>query len=192
MTDAYGQIQDANRATGLASYQAQMEALAKGGKSDKQAAADQQQLGQIDQTLFDMDRALGLLQEGGVTGPFDAFVADIFDRAAGSPDRASRLLLQKLRVDDAMLRVAQTKGAISNKEMELFLAPAPSLADQESVWIEWITARQEALRNVRSRLATGTGVAEPASKAQVDQFSQQGQGDFSLSDDDQALLNKYQ
>ena len=71
------------------------------------------------------------------------------------------------------------------------MASAPSLADQETVWIEWITARQEALRNVRSRLATGTGVAEPASKAQVDQFSQSGQGDFSLSQDDQALVNKY-
>lgn len=175
MTDVYGQIQDANRANGLAAYQAQMEALSKG-KDTKQDAKDQQQIGQIDQTLFDMDRALGLLQEGGVTGPFDAYVADVFDRAAGSPDRASRLLLQKLRVDDAMLRVAQTKGAISNKEMELFLAPAPSLADQEDVWIEWIRSRQEALRQVRSRLSTGTSVADPASAAQVDQFTQQGQG----------------
>ena len=41
-------------------------------------------------------------------------------------EAASRLLLEKLKVDDAMLRVAQTKGAISNKEMELFLAPAPT------------------------------------------------------------------
>ena len=90
-----------------------------------------------------------------------------------------------------MLRVAQTKGAISNKEMELFLAPAPSLADQESVWIEWIRSRQEALRQVRSRLSTGTSVADPASAAQVDQFSQQGQGGGALSPDDQALVNKY-
>ena len=190
MTDTYGAIQDANRATGLAAYQSQMEALSKG-KTDKQAAADSQQIGQIDQTLFDMDRALGLLQEGGVTGPFDAFVADVFDRAAGSPDRASRLLLQKLRVDDAMLRVAQTKGAISNKEMELFLAPAPSLADQEDVWIEWIRSRQEALRQVRSRLSTGTSVADPASATQVDQFAGQNQGNISLSEDDQSLVNKY-
>lgn len=180
--DTYGAIQDANRATGLAAYEAQMDALSNG-KDTKADGEAKQQIGQIDQTLFDMNRAVRLLEEGGVTGPFDAYVADIYDRAAGNEDRASRLLLQKLRVDDAMLRVAQTKGAISNKEMELFLAPAPSLSDQEDVWIAWISSRQEALRNIRSRLASGLGVTEPASAAQVDQFTR-GAGSPNMSEAD--------
>ena len=48
-----------------------------------------------------------------------------------------------------MLRVAQTKGAISNKEMELFLAPAPKDTQDEKVWIDWIKRRMEALQKVR-------------------------------------------
>ena len=95
---------------------------------------------------------------------------DAYDRATGNPDRARRLLLQKLRVDDALLRVAQTKGAISNKEMELFLAPAPSTLDDESVWIQWIGDRQRALTAIRQRLATGQTVQNPASANQVNQF----------------------
>ena len=126
-------------------YQAQMDALAKG--KDKKDAADDQdtqnRIGQIDEALFDMDRAMGFLTEEGssVTGLLDSTLFAAFDRATGNPDRARRLLLEKLRVDDALLRIAQTKGAISNKEMDLFLAPAPSLYDDESVWVQWITDR---------------------------------------------------
>ena len=182
MGDAYAGAQDANRAIGLAQYQAQMDALAKG--KDKKDAADDQdtqnRIGQIDEALFDMDRAMGFLtQEGAsVTGLLDSTLFAAFDRATGNPDRARRLLLEKLRVDDALLRIAQTKGAISNKEMDLFLAPAPSMYDDESTWITWITDRQQALRSVRSRLATGTTAAEAASSAQLDRFS----GDYSEAD----------
>jgi hypothetical protein len=182
MTDTYGAIQDANRATGLAQYQAQMEALASG-KDTKDGEADQDtmnRIGQIDEALFDMDRAMGFLtQEGAsVTGLLDSTLFAAFDRATGNPDRARRLLLEKLRVDDALLRIAQTKGAISNKEMDLFLAPAPSMYDDESTWVTWITDRQKALRAVRSRLATGSTAAEAASASQLDRFS----GDYSEAD----------
>ena len=180
MTDTYGAIQDANRATGLAQYQAQMEALASG--TDKKDAANDQdtmnRIGQIDEALFDMDRAMDFLSEDGVTGIFDSTLFAAFDSITGSPDRARRLLLEKLRVDDALLRIAQTKGAISNKEMDLFLAPAPSMYDQENVWRKWITDRQKALRAVRSRLATGSTAAEAASASQLDRFS----GDYSEAD----------
>jgi len=182
MGDAFAGVQDANRAIGLAQYQAQMDALA-AGKDTKNAADDQDtmnRIGQIDEALFDMDRAMGFLtQEGAsVTGLLDSTLFAAFDRATGNPDRARRLLLEKLRVDDALLRIAQTKGAISNKEMDLFLAPAPSMYDDESTWITWITDRQKALRAVRSRLATGTTAAEAASSAQVDRFT----GDYSEAD----------
>jgi len=93
--------------------------------------------------------------------------------AVGNEDQNARLLLQKLRVDDTLLRIAQTKGAISNKEMELFLAPSPSLNDQESVWLEWIDQRMRAVQLIRQRLANGVTLpaGQVASTSQVDSFS---------------------
>jgi hypothetical protein len=188
----YGEIQDANRATGLAAYQAQMDALEKGASS-KQDQENMQRIGQIDETLYDMDRALNYLERDdmSLTGFFDATFGATWDNIVGNPESAARLLLKKLKVDDTLLRVAQTKGAISNKEMDLFMSPAPSDYQDEQVWIDWIKQRQRALRDVRSRLASGTTVADPASASQVDMFSQQGQGDIGLSQDDQSLVNKY-
>lgn len=186
MTDAYGQIQDANRATGLASYQAQMEALAKG-TTAKQQQENMEQVGQIDATLYDMDRALGYLERDGMnlTGFFDSTFGAAWDNIVGNPEASARLLLKKLRVDDTLLRVAQTKGAISNKEMDLFMSPAPSDTQDEQVWIDWIKERQIALRDIRRRLATGEQASNPASSAQIDQFSRQPQqqgGNFADAD----------
>ena len=59
------------------------------------------------------------------------------------------------------LRVAQTKGAISNKEMELFLAPAPSTLDDESVWIQWIGDRQRALNCNQTASCISSNRTEP-------------------------------
>ena len=81
-------------------------------------------------------------------------------------------LLEKLRVDDTLLRIAQTKGAISNKEMDLFLSPSPDLNDQETVWMQWIDDRMQAIQAVRQRLSTGQTVdqSQQATQGQVNQF----------------------
>lgn len=166
--------------------------------SSKEQAKVQERIGQIDETLFDMARAKETLAQGGVTGFFDGFLMKPIDTLFGNKDEVTRMLLSKLRVDDALLRIAQTKGAISNKEMDLFLSPAPNDMKQENVWIAWIEQREDALRNVRRRLSSGDTVENPASEAQVDRFSSTPttsgsapQGDISLDPDDQALLNKY-
>ena len=103
------------------------------------------------------------------------------------------MLLSKLRVDTALMAIAQTKGAISNKEMDLFLSPTPTNFDDEQVWIDWINQRKQAMMRVRDRLSQGITVADPASETQVQMFNNQmGQGGGSgLSADDEALLNKY-
>ena len=64
--------------------------------------------------------------------------------------------------------VAQTK-AHSNKEMELFLAPAPSTLDDKRLDTV-IGDRQRALTAIGQRLATGQTVQNPASANQVNQF----------------------
>jgi hypothetical protein len=195
MGDMYGAIQDTNR-SGINSYNlAMQEAQAKAADAKtKTLAENQQQIGQIDQTIFDMDRALDNLENKkmSLTGWFDATIGKAIDNFAGNPEAAGRLLLQKLKVDDTLLRVAQTKGAISNKEMDLFMSPSPSNFSDEKVWIKWIKDRKAAIQRVRQRLASGTTV-DPAQQASVDQVnmfsSSQPVGTYSA--DDQALINKY-
>jgi hypothetical protein len=163
-TQEFGNIQDANRkaetdafnkaeATRLA--EERIAALkAKGSSKDKDKAT---------QTLNDVSTQLNSFQSGldaiaqskaeggnltGVGGIFKSFI----DNYTGSPDAARRLLLSRLKVDDALLRVAETKGAISNKEMDLFLQPAPKNFQDEQIWVDWINERMVALRNVQNRL----------------------------------------
>jgi hypothetical protein len=164
----YGSIQDANRATGLEAYKAQLDAAKQSGPD----ADTQAQLGQYDQALLDMRRAKEYLKEGGITGLFDNNIKGFFDKLSGNKRAVGRKLLEKLRVDDTLLRIAQTKGAISNKEMDLFLGPSPDLNDQEEVWRQWIDDRIQAMERVRSRLSGGQTVdqSERASAAQVEQF----------------------
>ena len=191
MTDTYGAIQDANRATGLAAYQSQMEAL-QDGSTAKGREERLEQAGKVDDTLFDMQRALTALESGqDVTGWWDSTVGSAWDDFMGNPEAGTRLLLKKLKVDDALLRVAQTKGAISNNEMRMFLDPAPKETQDEDIWKQWIRDRMVALQNIRQRLATGETVNDPASSQQVNQFAGQNQGNVSLSQDDQSLVNKY-
>ena len=165
----YGDIKDTNRANMVQLAQSQADA----GMSDDDLA----QIGKIDETLFDMERSLNNLDTNNLTGWFTGTVGrawDLFDWSKSSSRReAGRLLLNKLKVDDALLRIAQTKGAISNKEMDLFLSPAPSNFADEDVWKAWIQDRIVALRGVRNRLSTGMSVdpSQQATSGQVNQFS---------------------
>ena len=214
MGDVYGQVQDANRTAAIAAYEDEVqratderdaEALRKyreslveakkksGTKPDaKQDRKDQDQIATIDESILEMNRALSMIKEGGVTGWWDATVGMFFDKATGGKDEIARKLLNKLKVDDALLRIAQTKGAISNKEMDLFLSPAPDVYDQENVWESWIGERIKALQRVKSRLANNQTVEDVATSQQIDSFSTNqigSEGSSEISDDD--LKAKY-
>lgn len=171
MGATYGAIQDANRASALEAYKASLENKPDDNSIDNDTIA---QLGQMDAALMDMERAKAYLREGGLTGPIDNGFFGYYDMAVGNEQQTARLLLQKLRVDDTLLRIAQTKGAISNKEMDLFLAPSPSLNDQESVWLDWIEQRMDAIRRVKQRLSNGVSLSsnQSATQQQIDTFSQ--------------------
>ena len=165
----YGNLMDQQRTNALASYQASLSAKPDG----KDDAEVRERIAGMDQTLFDMNKAIGLLEQGGVTGLLQGTIGATWDSFMGNPGANTRLLLRKLRVDDALLRVAQTKGAISNNEMKLFLSPAPSELQDEQVWIGWINDRMQAIRNVRSRLAQGISLndSEAATSNQVSQYT---------------------
>jgi hypothetical protein len=117
-----------------------------------------------------MDRAIIGIKDGGVTGLFDGTIKAWWDSLRGNPEAKTRLLLQKLKVDDTLLRIAQTKGAISNKEMDLFMSPAPSVGlDQESTWTAWINERKKALQDIKARL-TGNMQVIPSQQASQSQI----------------------
>jgi hypothetical protein len=172
-TSMYGNIMDYNRSQALQKYKID---VANAQKNSKQARADRDYLGNIDQSLADMDKALAGLKsvEGntftGVTGLWDGTVGSFIDSMTGDPKATTRLLLKKLKVDDTLLRIAQTKGAISNKEMDLFMSPAPSVGfDQEEIWERWINERKVALQRIKARL-TGNMQVIPSQQASQSQI----------------------
>ena len=180
--DMYGAIQDTNRSTALEAYKAQMEALEGNGSAISEE--DQSLANSIDATLVTMDQALGFLERaksgegGGLSGWLDGTLGAAWDSMRGNPEAMGRKLLEQLRVDDALIRVAQTKGAISNHEMKLFLSPAPTRFDDEQVWIDWIKQRKDAAIRVQKRIRGGKQVveAERATESQVNQFSTNEEG----------------
>ncbi len=172
--------------------------------SAKQDADLQQGIANYDQAITKMEMALGDLRSGmSLTGLIDGTIGALWDRVRGNPEATSRLLLQELKVDSALIQISQTKGAISNKEMELFLSPTPDIKlDAESTWINWIERRLELAKTVRNRLANGETVDNPATEEQASQFATtpattaqtspaSAQGDFVLSPEDQAIFDKY-
>ena len=96
-------------------------------KKQKDFSDDADTILKYDQTLAKFDKGLGYVQGEGLTGPWDGFVKGFLDKVNGNENAAKRLLLEELKVDDILIRIAQTKGAISNKEMEIFARPAPSV-----------------------------------------------------------------
>jgi len=153
-----------------------------------------------DQAISKMEMALSDLRGGmQLTGLIDGTIGALWDRVQGNPEATSRLLLQELKVDSALLTIAQTKGAISNQEMKLFLSPTPDIRlDDEKTWIDWIDRRMGLAKTIRNRLVNGTSVEDPATEDQVNQFSttstpqSNGGGEVAINNpEDQALLDKY-
>ena len=167
-TREYGAIQDANRKTALEKYktdQATKLAMAKAASKGKKG--DDDTIKAINDTNMQMDsyqRALQAIADSraaggnltGVGGMFKSFL----DNFTGDEDGARRLILKKVKVDDALLRVAHTKGAISNAEMKLFLSPAPKDWQDEKIWESWLLERVDALEKVQARLRTGQEVPD--------------------------------
>jgi hypothetical protein len=166
-TQEFGNIQDANRASETAAFnKAEATRLAeeriaalKAKGSSKSDDKDRQTLNSVNTQLNAFQSGLDAIAkskaEGGNLTGIGGIFKSFYDDFTGNPDSARRLLLSRLKVDDALLRVAETKGAISNKEMDLFLEPAPTNFKDEQIWVDWIKERMVALRNVQNRLNGG-------------------------------------
>ena len=102
--------------------------------------------------------------------------------------------MQQVRVDEALKNVAETKGAISDREMTLFLSPMPTMTDSEEVWIDWMTMQRNLASVLNTRLsgamnADGT-MSSPTASDQALSAELQAYADKYASETD-ALVSKY-
>jgi hypothetical protein len=177
----YGDIMDYNRRGKMAEYEQQMlraneeaerQRLALKMQQDAAKDSDVQQADVINarNQIENMETMLEALKEGGLTGLMDGTATRWMDRLGisdwwsgsgtneGSKREYIRKLLQEFKVDQTLTKTANTKGAISNQEMNLFMSPFPSIAlDNEEVWIATIQQRLEIARKILASVEGGTG-----------------------------------
>ena len=166
----YGDIMDYNRAGKMAEYEQQMlrdneeaerQRLALKMQQDAAKESDTQQADVINaqNQIENMETMLAELAKGGLTGLFDGTGQRWLDRLGladwwtktdkGSKREYIRKMLQEFKVDQTLTKTANTKGAISNQEMNLFMSPFPSIPlDNEKVWIAAINERLEIARKI--------------------------------------------
>ena len=153
---------------------------ARGGSAASQQAAreDAQTLSSGKAKVKVYDSLINDLTSAGdsVTGLFDGTVGAFKDNVTGDPNANLRLRLQAVRVDAALASVAKTKGAISDREMSLFLSPMPTMTSSEEVWIDWMTMQRNVTQLLNDRMS---------GNVQIDRSSQD------LTADIQAYADKY-
>lgn len=197
MGDQYGAMEDYNRGQSekaAAIEEARRKAILDRQSAERIAAEERQgdlpDLYELEDGIARFDLALGYLEDENLTGFLAGTLGAVWDKATGSPRDARRLLLQQLKVDDALARVQKTKGAISNKEMELFLQPAPDLKSQESTWREWIMVRRNALVRIQNRVSTGN-LLNDSEAASASQFASYEKKMVDTDPEVTDLVNKY-
>jgi hypothetical protein len=174
MTGAYGDIKDYNRAREMEQYQAEEARMleeqrrqdllrkmnatqAKAKKGDSESAAKTLVALQNAQDVLD-----GFDRRDNVVG-WGSFFVRGWDKLTGDERENLRLKIETMKVDRVLANIAQTKGAISEKEMDIFMSDQPSWLDGEEIWRKWITDYMAAIRVMHTNLANGTTVENGAS-----------------------------
>lgn len=166
MTDSYGQIQDYNRAREMEAFQieeARRQAIADR-QARAQAAAAKADKGDLEASAkarLSLQNADAVLQGfddfDGVTG-WGYWFNQTWDRLTGNERENIRLKINSMKVDRVLANIAQTKGAISEKEMEIFMSDQPAWTASEDIWRKWVTDYRNALLVMNTNLANGTTV----------------------------------
>jgi len=192
MGGTYGDIQDYNRAREMEEYkleeerrlaeQRRQDLLRKMNapkKADDPEQADTTEIARLEGLLND------LRNDPNLTGPFAGRFQNAADRSGfGDPKRAAkRLILSELQVNATLAYTAQTKGAITDREMALFQTPVPKLTDDEQVWISWLEPQLEILKQLQQN-----GITDEAAKQQGIIPSNSGSTPEPTVDD---LVNQY-
>ena len=183
----YANIQNADRA-GLAAYeQAQMDYQTALAKAQSDGGESQETLMQYDTAIAEMDALYSDIASAGdsLTGLKDGTWGRFVDRMSGDPKAVIRMQMEQFKVDQILISIAQTKGAISDKEMAVFERPMPSIAmDQEKTWLAWIKERRDTTARIRNRLANGTTVSSSPALSNP-------QAPTKYTPEEQAIIDQY-
>lgn len=163
---AYSDVQDENKAYALKKYEMEQAKIAADRTAERARAGSGSGAGSlgpeyINNLMMARDAVLNVVNNpngsSDLTG-IKGVAKGLIDNFTGDDDAARRMILERVRVDDALLRTAQTKGAITEMEMKLFLAPAPTKWQDERVWLDWINQRIDTYNTVTGRMARGETV----------------------------------
>lgn len=195
-TQTYGDLMDYNRSREMDAFaieearrkeiQARMDAQrrASGGGGGSSPGTDQEQA----DDATEIARLEGLLNDlrndPNLTGPLAGTIGNRLDRSGlGDANRAAkRLILSELQVNATLAYTAQTKGAITDREMALFQTPVPKLTDDEQVWIAWLEPQLEVLKQLQQN-----GITDEAAKQKGISTGTTG----TATDDIDALVEQY-
>lgn len=177
----YGAIQDYNRQAEAAQFeieesrrveQARAAALSvkssKTSNKDSRARMDDMAVASAKYSNA-MEVIAGFDSHDGVVGPMSLLFRK-WDQLTGNQRENVRLKIAKLKVDDTLSYVAQTKGAVSDKEMAIFSSAQPNWTDGEDIWRTWVSDYAEALRVMNDRLAGGTATGTYSDGSTSGQF----------------------
>lgn len=167
----YGAMKDYNR-------QAELDALAAEAEQ-AQALADQakdpdeayEKFEETQRGINDLDDMIDMLEQGGMTGLWDGTVkawldeTGLTDKFTGNTEGAKKAYfrdrLENYRVSEALKLVAQTKGAISDREMNLFLSPVPTTSlTNEETWLYHLRERRRIAQKLQDYLVRSGGAPD--------------------------------
>ena len=168
-TNTYGDIMDYNRARDMDEFAIQeAQALEQQRRLDLQRKMEQEQTKDNEPDVEGAAKALVNLQTAqDVLQGFDDFndvvgwksmFARKWDQMTDNKRENIRLKIETLKVDRVLANIAQTKGAISEREMDIFMSDQPSWVAGEEIWRNWINDYIAALRVMHTNLANGTTV----------------------------------
>lgn len=171
MLNQYGQIQDYNRQADMERMKIEEERMLEEQrrqdllrKMNAPKTTDQEPTEDASSEIARLEDLLTSLKtDPYMTGPFAGTVTQAYDRKGyGDPKRAAkRLILSELQVNATLAYTAQTKGAITDREMEFFKQPIPQLTDDEGLWIAWLEPQLEVLKQLQQN-----GITDEAAKQQ--------------------------
>lgn len=181
----YGNIMDYNRGA-----EAEAQALEEARRAEIQRRMDAQAKSSApkpasDQDMQDMAAAAGKYQTAMevlqgfkdrdyVVG-WQSYLTEIWDNVTDDPRQNIRLKLQTLKVDKILANVARTKGAISEKEMEIFASDQPHKLAGEGIWSNWVKDYAEALRVMNTHMRGGSTTGTYSDGSSSGSFNPTGQ-----------------
>ena len=181
MLGQYGNLQDMNRQYDMDRYnaelaqaqeeqrrkelQARMAASAAKSSKPGDQVTDKEKL----EGAAEIARLEGIMQDlqtMNLTGPWAGGIGNKLDGSGvmgeeAAKKTAKRKILAELQVNATLAFTAQTKGAITDREMALFQTPVPKLTEDETVWIEWLKPQLEILKQLQQN-----GITDEAAEQQ--------------------------